>query len=257
MLSKPKIKFIRSLEQKKFRRQENAFVAEGHKCVGDLLLADFRPKLIVATDEWQCPVRLNDNTELLTVTDEELSRASLLQHPKQVLGVFEIPGESLSPSALADIAAKELVLALDGVQDPGNLGTIIRTADWFGIKTIVCSSGTADAYNPKVVQATMGSIARINVIYVDDLAGSLASLPSSVPVYGTLLDGNDIYSTPLTPCGIIIMGNEGNGISAPVRECLTHKLLIPRYSNGEAESLNVSIATAIILSEFRRRDSTL
>lgn len=257
MLSKPKIKFIRSLEQKKFRRQENAFVAEGHKCVGDLLTAGFRPKLILATNEWQCPIRLAESVEMLTVTDEELSRASLLQHPQQVLGVFEIPGNVLSPTALADISAQELVLALDSVQDPGNLGTIIRTADWFGIKTIVCSSGTADAYNPKVVQATMGSIARINIIYVDSLADSLASLPSSVPVYGALLDGNDIYSAPLTHNGIIVMGNEGNGISAPVRECLTHRILIPRYSNGEAESLNVSIATAIILSEFRRRNSAL
>ncbi len=140
MLSKPKIKFIRSLEQKKFRRQENAFVAEGHKCVGDLLVAGFRPKLILATSEWQCPIRLRDGVELLTVTDEELSRASLLQHPQQVLGVFDIPCSTLSHSALADIAEKELVLALDSVQDPGNLGTIIRTADWFGIKTIVCSS---------------------------------------------------------------------------------------------------------------------
>ena len=254
MLSKQKIKFIHSLEQKKFRRQENAFVAEGHKCVGDLLVAGFRPKLVLATSEWRCPIRLTDGVELLTVTDEELSRASLLQHPQQVLGVFEIPSSTLSHSALANIASKELVLALDSVQDPGNLGTIIRTADWFGIKTIVCSSGTADAYNPKVVQATMGSIARINVIYIDDLAQSISSLPSTVPIYGALLDGNDIYSAPLTDNGIIVMGNEGNGISAPVRECLTHRILIPRYS-GEAESLNVSIATAIILSEFRRRNN--
>ena len=253
MLSKQKIKFIHSLEQKKFRRQENAFVAEGHKCVGDLLVAGFRPKLIIATDEWQCPVRLADDAEVLAVTDEELSRASLLQHPQQVQGVCDIPNSALSHSALADSAAKEVVLALDSVQDPGNLGTIIRTADWFGIKTIVCSAGTADAYNPKVVQATMGSIARINVIYVEDLAQSLSALSSAVPVYGALLDGNDIYSAPLTPNGIIIMGNEGNGISAPVRDTLTHRILIPQYSNGEAESLNVSIATAIILSEFRRR----
>ena len=130
MLSKPKIKFIRSLEQKKFRRQENAFVAEGHKCVGDLLVSGFRPKLILATSEWQCPIRLSDNIEVLIVTDEELNHASLLQHPQQVLGVFEIPGNVLSPTALADISAQELVLALDSVQDPGNLGTIIRTADW-------------------------------------------------------------------------------------------------------------------------------
>ena len=177
-------------------------------------------------------------------------KVSLLQHPQHVLGVFDIP--TVSSASLSDAPATDLVLALDNVQDPGNLGTIIRTADWFGIRNIVCTAGTADAYNPKVVQATMGSIARLNITYFDTLPDYLSTLPPSTPVYGAVLDGENIYATTLTPHGVIIMGNEGNGISAPVREMLTHKLLIPQNREG-AESLNVSIATAIILSEFRRR----
>lgn len=146
----------------------------------------------------------------------------------------------------------KLCLALDGVQDPGNLGTIVRVADWFGIDTILCSHDTADIYNPKVVQATMGSIARVNVIYID-LPVLLDKLPSGFPVYGTLLDGSDIYSSSLTTHGIIVMGNEGNGISQSVRDRVTSRLLIPSFASGDtAESLNVAIATAIVCSEFRR-----
>ena len=142
------------------------------------------------------------------------------------------------------------------MQDPGNLGTIIRIADWFGIKTIYCSEDTVDAWNPKVVQATMGSIARINLIYID-LPELLDTLPDSFPVYGTLLDGEDIYQQPLSENGLIIMGNEGNGISEAVRARINHRLLIPSFSQGDtAESLNVAIATAITCSEFRRRNAT-
>jgi len=283
MLSKQKIKFIRSLEQKKFRKKENAFLAEGPKCVDDLLRAGFRPRTVVHTASWESPVSLPSLAEDIPVTDEELRKVSLLQHPQQVLGVFDIP--TVSSASLSDAPATELVLALDSVQDPGNLGTIIRTADWFGIRNIVCTAGTADAFNPKVVQATMGSIARLNITYFDTLCDYLSTLPSGIPVYGAVLDGENIYTSTLTPHGVIIMGNEGNGISAPVREMLTHKLLIPQGRNevkgdptpspsqmegsmvkgqscqlstvtcqlSTAESLNVSIATAIILSEFRRR----
>ena len=147
----------------------------------------------------------------------------------------------------------KLVLALDGVQDPGNLGTIIRIADWFGISTIVCSEDTVDAWNPKVVQATMGSIARVNIIYLS-LEALFDSLPDDFPVYGTLLDGDDIYQQPLSQNGIIVMGNEGNGISPEIRAKVNRRLLIPRFRTGDsAESLNVAIATAITCSEFRRR----
>jgi TrmH family RNA methyltransferase len=184
------------------------------------------------------------------VSDDELRKLSFLQHPQQVLAVFPIPQSSTLPDP------DQLILALDGVQDPGNLGTIIRIADWFGIKTIYCSEDTVDAWNPKVVQATMGSIARINLIYID-LPELLDTLPDSFPVYGTLLDGEDIYQQPLSENGLIIMGNEGNGISEAVRTRINHRLLIPSFSQGDtAESLNVAIATAITCSEFRRRKAT-
>ena len=247
MISKNQIKYIRQLELKKFRKRENCFVAEGPKVVGDLMKR-YQPKAIFATDEWH-PTTMPDTAILTRITDEELHRISFLQNPQQVLAIFPIPEATSSvfhqPSSLS--------LALDGIQDPGNLGTIIRIADWFGIDTIYCSEDTADAYNPKVVQATMGSLAHVHIIY-GDLLQLFQSLPPSYPVYGTLLDGNDIYQQSLSEEGIIVMGNEGNGISEAVRERVTHKLLIPNFHQGDsAESLNVAIATAITCSEFRRR----
>ena len=185
------------------------------------------------------------------ITDDDLHRISFLQHPQQVLALFPIP-KSDSSSSLSHLSSS-LSLALDGIQDPGNLGTIIRIADWFGIDTIYCSEDTADAYNPKVVQATMGSLARVNIIYLS-LEALFDSLPDDFPVYGTLLDGDDIYQQPLSQNGIIVMGNEGNGISPEIRAKVNRRLLIPRFRTGDsAESLNVAIATAITCSEFRRR----
>ena len=262
MLSKATIKFVRSLEQKKFRKAENAFIAEGFKSVNDLLAEGWRARLVLATPEWQPPVMTprNGAPQIVSVTEEELRKASLLQHPQQVLAVFDMP-EACSHDVIDGAsqtdsidATKQLVLCLDGVQDPGNLGTIIRTADWFGIRHIICSNGTADAFNPKVVQATMGSIARVRIQYTD-LITFIEKQPSGTPVYGTLLDGEDIYGSQLSHNGIIIMGNEGNGISNEVRKHITKKLLIPSFAQNSttAESLNVSIATAIILSEFQRR----
>lgn len=237
MISKNQIKFVRQLEQKKYRKKEGLFVAEGPKVVGDLLRAGFKAHTIFATSEWE-----SQGQAFQEVSDEELRRVSFLQHPQRVLALFFIPTESI-PSV------SSLSLALDDVQDPGNLGTIIRIADWFGIDTIYCSENTADAWSPKVVQATMGSIARVNIIYTD-----LQELISKaqVPVYGTLLDGQDIYTQELSKEGIIVMGNEGNGISAPIRKLINRKLLIPQFHEGP-ESLNVAIATAITCSEFRRR----
>ena len=187
--------------------------------------------------------------ELIVVTEEELTKTSLQQNPQQVLAVFKQTEEELT----ADSISKKLVLALDGVQDPGNLGTIIRIADWFGIDTIVCSPDTADVYNPKVVQATMGSIARVNVVYTQ-LNEFFDSLPSTLPVYGTLLEGENMYSHKLSANGIIIMGNEGKGISPAIRQRITNALRIPNYppERETAESLNVAIATAIVCGEFRR-----
>ena len=247
MISKNQIKFVRQLEQKKYRQRERLFVAEGPKVVGDLLRHGWQPKALYATSAWE-GVSGMTGSEVVQVSDEELQRLSFLQHPQQVLAVFPMPENREMPP----LKQGRLYLALDGVQDPGNLGTIIRIADWFGINTIYCSTDTADVWNPKVVQATMGSIARVSLYYTD-LPQMLKS--AEVPVYGTLLDGEDIYSQSLSSDGVIVMGNEGNGLSAPVRELVDRKLLIPSFNSSPdmAESLNVAIATAITCSEFRRR----
>jgi len=243
MISKNQIKFIRQLEQKKYRKKEQLFVAEGPKVVGDLLHAGFTPHSIFATEAWA-----HQGRSFQEVSDEELQRISFLQHPQQVLAVFRLPSDAICQSSPTPDTSS-LALALDDVQDPGNLGTIIRIADWFGITNIYCSENTADAWNPKVVQATMGSIARVSIVYTDlaELIGK-----AKVPVYGTLLDGENIYAQELSANGIIVMGNEGNGISPKIRQLITRKLLIPQFHEGP-ESLNVAIATAITCSEFRRR----
>ena len=252
MISKNQIKFIRSLELKKNRKQNGLFVAEGPKVVGDLLHADYKARMLFTTKPYP-------GAEL--ITDDELHRISFLQHPQEILAVFEMPTlnsqpipEQSSPTRSLSTLNSQLSLALDGIQDPGNLGTIIRIADWFGISTIYCSPETADVYNPKVVQATMGSLAHVQVVYTDLLA-LVSQLPPSYPVYGTLLDGENIYQQELTSEGIIVMGNEGNGISQALREHINRRLLIPDFHTGElrAESLNVAIATAITCSEFKRR----
>ena len=254
MISKNQLKYIRQLEQKKYRRREGCFVAEGTKVVGDLLQR-YRPEAVFATADWQAPAGITPQL----VTDDELRRISFLQHPQQVLALFPLPPINYTLGSAASLREElstlnlKLTLALDGVQDPGNLGTIIRIADWFGISTIICSEDTVDAWNPKVVQATMGSIARVNIIYIN-LPEFLDSLPADFPVYGTFLDGDNIYTQELTHEGLIIMGNEGNGISDAVRAKVNRRLLIPDFHQGEtADSLNVAIATAITCSEFRRR----
>ena len=247
MISKNKIKYIRSLELKKNRNKEGKFVAEGFKVVDDLLALQ-PADLIVATQEWLHGKHFAAQTEVIEVTEEELKKVSFLQHPQQVLAVFR-----QATSGDYSINTSELSLALDGVQDPGNLGTIIRIADWFGITHIYCSQDTADVYNPKVVQATMGSIARVKVEY-GNLLALVESLPADVPVYGTLLDGDNIYQQTLENRGIIVMGNEGKGISPALAKKVNHRLLIPNFPEGRAtaDSLNVAIATAITCSEFRR-----
>lgn len=272
MISKNKIKYIHSLELKKNRNKEGKFVAEGHKVVGDLLA--LQPAyLIVATAEWLHGKHFEASTEVIEVTEDELKKVSFLQHPQQVLAVFEQAANASKKNSrkdadreitscestakgydLSDFAPNELSLALDGVQDPGNLGTIIRIADWFGITHIYCSEDTADVYNPKVVQATMGSIARVRVQY-GDLLGLVESLSADTPVYGTLLDGDNIYQQPLENRGLIVMGNEGKGISPALARRVNRRLLIPNFPEGRAtaDSLNVAIATAITCAEFRRQ----
>ena len=247
-ISKNKIKYIRSLEQKKTRREESVFVAEGPKLTGDLL-GRFHCRYLAATTEWMNAHPLVQADEKDIANLEDLQRASLLKTPQDVIAVFEQRNEATDTSVIEH----ELCLALDDVQDPGNLGTIIRIADWFGIEHIFCSLGTADVYNPKVVQATMGALARVHVHYLS-LTELIESL-KEVPVYGTFLDGTNIYKQSLSETGLIVMGNEGNGISAEVRKLINRKLYIPNFPAGRStsESLNVAVATAITCAEFRRR----
>ena len=240
-LSKAQIKWVRQLQQKKFRDAEGVFVAEGEKCVHDLTSA-FELVLLVSPDN---------------ATPTEIEQMSSLRTPQGVIGVFK-RRLAMGDGVLA--IGDGLWVALDGVQDPGNLGTIIRTCDWFGIHHIICSRDTADCYNPKVVQATMGALARVQLHYVDDLPNVLSRYQQNgYPIYGTLLNGKNMYEPSAIPTkdkGIIVMGNEGNGISQAVRECVTHPLLIPSYPADmpTSESLNVGIATAIVLAEFRRNN---
>lgn len=240
-ISKAQVKWVRSLQMKKHRDEQDVFVAEGEKCVNDLRQS-FELLLHITPDN---------------ASSTEIKQMSSLRTPQGVIGVFRKRKDQVpTPTELSD---GQLLLALDGIQDPGNLGTIIRTCDWFGIYDILCTKDTADCYNPKVVQATMGALARVRVHYVNNLSEVLAQFQTAgYPVYGTLLDGKNMYvptAIPTKEKGIIVMGNEGNGISEDVRTLVTHSLRIPSYPTNTptSESLNVSIATAIVLAEFRRQ----
>ena len=246
MLSKAKIKFIRSLSQKKERYEQGLFIAEGNKLVSDTLMS-FKCRLLVATTQWLSQHNTTQCQEVIEATHEEIEKASLMQSPQDVIAVYEMPDNKVYHSTLQD----KLVLALDCVQDPGNLGTIVRIADWYGIDTILCSEGCADIYNPKTIQATMGALARVKVVYVN-LRETLETI--NKPIYGTFLDGENIYKTSISNDAVIVMGNEGNGISKEIESIVTHKILLPPYpANSETvESLNVAVATAITCAEFRR-----
>ncbi len=241
---------------KKYRKAEGVFVAEGHKLVGDLLDV-FECKYLAATSEWLSANaawverQRRSGVEVDEVTDEELKRASFQETPQQVLAVFK---QLTYEVDVNEVARKQLCLVLDDVQNPGNLGTIVRLADWFGIEHIFCSKGCADIYNPKTVQATMGGIARVRV-HEADLPELLSRLDKDIPVYGTFLDGENMYGKELENRGLIVMGNEGKGVSKEVAAFVTERLYIPNYPEGRetSESLNVAIATAIVCAEFRRR----
>lgn len=250
MLSKGKIKLIQSLSRKKERDELSLFVAEGDKIVSDLMLS-CHCQLLVATQSFVDGHPGVQADEIVVATRDEIHRASALQSPQSAIAVFHKPLYQLSE----DDIVNGLTIAIDTVQDPGNLGTIIRLADWFGISDIVCSEATADVYNSKVVQATMGAISRVRVHYTD-LVGFLLRIEGRVPVYGTFLDGDDIYAASITQNGVVVMGNEGNGISAEVERCVSKRLRIPSFRPANelcSESLNVAIATAVVCSEFRRR----
>ena len=247
MLSKNKVKYIRSLDLKKNRKEEQAFVAEGHKLVAELI-GHFSCSLLLATRTWLESHPAIPADEIIEVTQEELTRASLQKSPQDVLAVFKQPDYPMNP----EVVNQSLCLALDDIQDPGNLGTIIRIADWFGIEHIFCSQNTVDVYNPKTIQATMGALARVKVHYCN-LPELITSLQT--PVYGTFLDGTNIYRETLSSNGLIIMGNEGNGITEKVENLVNKRLYIPNYPphRETSESLNVAMATGIICAEFRRR----
>ena len=269
MLSKAQLKIYRSLQQKKFRDELGLFLAEGPKCVDELRSA-FRLEALITEEE---------------VGRVAIEQLSSLRTPQGVIAVFRKPSYSLEDGLTASAVLQQrgltgeadLILALDGIQDPGNLGTIIRTCDWFGVRDIFCSLDTADCYSPKVVQATMGALARVRIHYVDlpawlQTTNEALTGQTTINIYGTLLDGRNMYEelsisaavhqrSGLSAEGglsakrsIVVMGNEGNGISPAVRRLITHPLFIPSYPPGEptSESLNVAIATAIVLAEFRR-----
>lgn len=242
-------KMIVGLGSAKKRYAEQSFVAEGTRCVLEIM-GHLRCRYLVATAGWygEWSSRVAGVDHLIIVPQGEIARLSQQKSPQPVLAVFSMPHRA---ARLSEID-RGLFLALDCVQDPGNLGTIIRLADWFGVTDIICSHGTADAFNPKVVQATMGALVRVGVHYVN-LVEFLRNV--SVPVYGTFLDGDNLYKSNLSADGIIVMGNEGNGISAEVAETITRRVSIPPFPDGHAtvESLNVGVATAIAVAEFRRR----
>jgi TrmH family RNA methyltransferase len=250
MLSRNKVKFIRSLEMKKFRNESACFLAEGNKMVADIL-PFFDCECLIAKASWLATQGDIDAKELIIAEENDIEKVSLLKTPQDVLAVFRQPQYVLNSEMLEN----ELSLVLDGIQDPGNLGTIVRLADWFGIRRVICSSDTADVYNPKTVQATMGAIARVQVFYVP-LPDWLNKV-KNIPVYGAFLEGKNIYAESLSSTGLIVMGNEGKGISKLVEKRITEKLHIPNYPPGteSTESLNVAAATAIVCSEFRRRQA--
>lgn len=241
MLSKNNIKLIKSLEHKKFRLQHQLFVVEGVKSVHEFLKSDFQLERIYTID---ADFKSNFAEEIEIISEDELKKISFLKTPNHVLAIFKIP-------SIQKVISNNLILALDSINDPGNLGTIIRLCDWFGVEQIICSTETVDCFNPKVVQSTMGSLTRVKLYYTD-LIQYLSTYNGEI--VGTFIDGNNIYSTELSKKGIIIMGNEANGICAEIEKLITQKISIPHFGNyQETESLNVATATAIILSEFRRR----
>ena len=247
MLTKSQIKFVRSLSLNKYRKQDKCFVAEGDKVVSEFINSNFNIKHIFCSEEWWTQNNAHlTATEIVIDKPENLKKLSNLQSPPAVIAVIEMP------EPVENDIEKGLVLALDEVQDPGNVGTIIRIADWFGISYILAGAGTADAYNPKVVQATMGSLARVKVLPVE-LEQQLQQLEQNNPVCGAVLEGENIYNAQLPESAVILIGNEGNGINQSLLPLIDLKLAIPAF--GKAESLNAAVATGIICSEFRRRSS--
>ena len=276
MLSKNKIKYIHSLKLKKNRENEKVFLIEGDKIVIEAIENNQDMKLLCATENFLTSLRgttqsrplgvLKESSstnccltgcsaqnidEIICVTEQELQKASLMQSPQNALAIVGMPERPFHISSIHD----KFSLALDFIQDPGNLGTIIRLADWFGIDHLLCSENTVDCYNPKTIQASMGSIFRVSIHYLNLPLSLDEALREGLSVYGAFLEGENIYQHQLSETGILVMGNEGNGISSEIEEKISQKLFIPSFPSGFkcSESLNVATATAICCSEFRRR----
>jgi RNA methyltransferase, TrmH family len=249
MLSNAQIKLIDSLEQKKYRKINALFIAEGAKIIAEILQAQCPVDKVYVTQTW-----IDENEELYEktksliepISEAELKKISLLSTPNQALALLPI----FYPAANTLNLTQKITLALDNIQDPGNMGTILRIADWFGIENIICSENCVDVFNPKVIQASMGAFLRVKTYYTD--LAEFLSKQETIPVYGALLQGENIYHKTLSKEGIIVLGNESNGISDEVKKHITYAVNIPRM--GGAESLNVSIAAAIICSEFLRNN---
>ena len=237
-LSKNHIKLITSLSQKKYRQKHKLFVVEGVKVVQEFLNSSYELEIVFSTD-----TDFSSTDKFIEVTDQELKKISSLKNPNKVLAIFKIPNQ-INP------IMGGLILALDSINDPGNLGTIIRLCDWFGIEQLVCSNETVDCFNSKVVQASMGSLTRVAISYLD-LKKYLQN--ASVPIFIADMDGLNVYKTKLPDSAVLVLGNEANGISDEIKQLVTTKITIPRYGAfQQTESLNVATASAILLSEFRR-----
>lgn len=254
MLFIKQIKLISSLQKKKYRDQNQLFIAEGDKLVMDLLHANTEAAFLIHTKEWKNLSSLLNHFKIekrIEVDANQIKKLSSLKTPSPIIGVFRMPQFEIKD----EVIRNSLSLLLDDIQDPGNLGTIIRIADWFGIQHIFCSNNTVDLYNPKVIQATMGAISRVKISYTPLLDLIQKYQNNDFSVYGTFLEGENIYQSKLQHKGFIIMGNEGKGISPDLQELVSKKLFIPNYPIDQAtsESLNVSVACSIICSEFRRR----
>lgn len=241
MISKRQIKIITSLHQKKYRKSTGLFVAEGKKVIQEFLDSNFELDTLFSTEA----DLFTADRKVTLISESELKKISFLKTPNKSLALFKIKD-------VTSIDSKGLIVALDDVRDPGNLGTIIRLCDWFGVKHLLCSKATVDCYNPKVIQATMGSLTRVNVVYTD-LEKYLSE--TNLPVFGAFMDGENVYKTKLPTDGVLVMGNEANGVSEEISNLITEKIAIPRFGNlQQTESLNVAMATGILLNEFKRSE---
>ena len=239
-ISKNQLKLITSLSQKKYRQKHNLFIAEGVKVLNELLNSPFEIETLFCTDDFDVAI---SEKKIIRISETELKKVSTLKSPNKALGIFKIPKEKALQNS-------GLTIALDAINDPGNLGTIIRLCDWFGVTQLVCSKDTVDCYNQKVVQASMGSLTRVSIYYTD-LENYITK--SNLDTFIADMDGENVYKTKLPKEGILIMGNEANGVSEEIKSLLQHKISIPRFGETqETESLNVATATAILLSEFKR-----